>query len=370
MPVFKFDLNKKFLKKGSYMKEKQIYKNGNQTPHGVLYYDILNILACIAVIALHHNSTVWTFNDSLSWKAALGAECFFYWAVPVFFMVSGATLLNYREKYSTGTFFKKRIIRTVIPWLFWSIAVLIWKVSTGQMTLESHDPVYIINLFLNSKIENRYWFFPCLFGLYLAMPIYSMLVKNKKALWYVVIMNFIFVSCVPAINLWTGLDIDIVIPGVSGMIIFPVLGYLVSTTQIKFVYRLIIYALGLAGTIFRYIYTYIESFKIGETSSSIKGYGYFYSVMAALAVFILIKHIPWEKVFNAKLRRGVSVMASASFGVYLIHSIVMYYEVKLLPFAGSKILWQTVLILMTYIFALVIALIIGKIPILKKVAGK
>ena len=238
------------------MGKTEIGENKSNAPRGVLYYDVLNILACLAVIALHHNGEVWNFADSMIWKSALGAECFFFWAVPVFFMISGATLLNYREKYSTGTFFKNRIIRTVIPWFFWSIVVLIWKTSTGQMTLESHDPVSIANLFLNSKIENVYWFFPCLFGLYLAMPIYSMLVKNRKLLWYVVILNFILVSCVPVINLWTGLNINIIIPGISGMIIFPVLGYLASTTEIKLPYRLLIYALGLGGTLFRYIYLY------------------------------------------------------------------------------------------------------------------
>lgn len=352
------------------MQEKQIYQNTDQKPHKVLYYDILNILACLAVITLHHNNTVWTFKDTLSWKAALGAECFFYWAVPVFFMLSGATLLNYREKYSTGEFFKKRFIRTVIPWLFWSIFVLVWKVSTGQMTLESHDPIYIINLFLDNKIENRYWFFPCLFGLYLAMPIYSMLVKNRKVLWYVLVMNFIFVSCVPAINYWTGLNINIVIPGIAGFIIFPILGYLASTTQIKFAYRLIIYALGLACTIFRYVYTYVESYKIGKTFTEIKGNNFFYSVMAALAVFVLVKNIHWEKLFKGRARNVIAIMASVSFGIYLIHSMVMYYETKLLPFAGSKILWQTVMIFATYIIAFIIAFIIGKIPVLKKVVGK
>ena len=33
-------------------------------------------------------------------------ETLAYWAVPVFFMITGVTLLGYREKYSTATFFK------------------------------------------------------------------------------------------------------------------------------------------------------------------------------------------------------------------------------------------------------------------------
>ena len=92
--------------------------------------------------------------------------------------------------------------------------------------------------------------------------------------------------------------------------------------------------------------------------------------MAALAVFVLIKNIHWDKIFRGIGRSIVSTMASASFGIYLIHRIVMYYELQYLPFAEDKNLWQTVCIFITYIAALIIALVIGKIPVLKKVVGK
>lgn len=74
----------------------------------VVYFDVLNIVACIAVLALHHNGIVhWFKVDTNAWKQALIFEVLFYWAVPIFFMLSGATLFNYRDKYSTCLFFKK-----------------------------------------------------------------------------------------------------------------------------------------------------------------------------------------------------------------------------------------------------------------------
>ena len=80
----------------------------------VLYFDVLNILACIAVISLHHNGVVHTYSNSWTWKTALIVETGAYWAVPVFLMLSGATLMNYRENYDTVTFFKKRFSRAVL----------------------------------------------------------------------------------------------------------------------------------------------------------------------------------------------------------------------------------------------------------------
>ena len=71
----------------------------------VLYFDILNIISCIAVVYLHCNGIVHNFTNTLAWKEALVIEVLCYFAVPVFLMLSGANLLNYKNKYDTKTFF-------------------------------------------------------------------------------------------------------------------------------------------------------------------------------------------------------------------------------------------------------------------------
>ena len=81
-------------------------------------------------------------------------EVGFYWAVPIFLMLSGATLMNYREKYSTKTFFSKRLSRVVFPWIFWSFVMLTQKVIEGQYTLESCRPKAVLSILLNCEIEN------------------------------------------------------------------------------------------------------------------------------------------------------------------------------------------------------------------------
>lgn len=42
-------------------------------------------------------------------------KCFFYLAAPVFFMISGATLIDYPERYDIKTFFKKRLLKPLYP---------------------------------------------------------------------------------------------------------------------------------------------------------------------------------------------------------------------------------------------------------------
>ena len=82
------------------------------------YFDALNVVSCIAVVAMHVNGTsLYTFQHSVSWLSSLFIDCLCYFAVPVFFMLTGATLMDYRKRYNTYEFIKKRFSRTMIPFL-------------------------------------------------------------------------------------------------------------------------------------------------------------------------------------------------------------------------------------------------------------
>ncbi|MDN5954723.1 MAG: acyltransferase family protein, partial [Loigolactobacillus coryniformis] len=87
----------------------------------VYFMDCLNIVAIMAVILLHTSGTVFSYRMDNHWLLAVLMQVMFIWAVPIFFMLSGANLLNYSERYDTKTFFKKRWARVVVPFIFWSI---------------------------------------------------------------------------------------------------------------------------------------------------------------------------------------------------------------------------------------------------------
>ena len=92
----------------------------------IVYFDILNVIACFCVVCMHCNGWIHKFIKDDLWGARVLVEVVCYFAVPVFFMLSGATLLNYRQRYSTTEFYKKRFIRTVIPYLFWGYAIFMF----------------------------------------------------------------------------------------------------------------------------------------------------------------------------------------------------------------------------------------------------
>lgn len=80
-------------------------KNGKARTHFV-FVDVLNIISCFAVVCLHTSLGVFSPQRTRLWAFQELMQAVFIFAVPIFFMVSGMNLLDYRKKYSTKVFFK------------------------------------------------------------------------------------------------------------------------------------------------------------------------------------------------------------------------------------------------------------------------
>ena len=79
--------------------------NNKETYNRMLYIDILNVVSCLAVVFLHTNEMFWAFSYEPYWISANIIECVFYYAVPVFFMITGTTLIDYRKNTIQKSFF-------------------------------------------------------------------------------------------------------------------------------------------------------------------------------------------------------------------------------------------------------------------------
>lgn len=203
------------------------------------------------------------------------------------------------------------------------------------------------------------------------LPILSLLTesKHRKTLWYLVIVSAIFnsiplISKITKIN-WNG---DFNFPIACGYIGYVVLGYLISTQDINKRKRYIIYFLGIISLLIRYFGTYFLSRRDGVINKLFFSYLYFTALFLALAVFVFIKNINLNKIFKTeKTAKIISKISSCSFGIYLIHQIVMTYEIKFLSINTRSWEWRTIGAICTYIICLGIVYVIKKIPILKRI---
>lgn len=318
---------------------------------------------------LHCNQMVHTWQPGGNWIFALLIEVLFYWAVPIFFMLTGATLMRYRDRYDTKTFLTKRAKRTVIPFIAWS---LIWYLLISVRAGGAHlGPRNFIDMMLNNQIEQVYWFFFPLFSIYLSMPLLSLLADNKKALTYGVGVSFVLQSVFPyalpilGIN-WPG---NIAVLALSGNLLFTALGYLLSTTELTKKQRLVIYALGIIGTVIRFAYTAASSEAIGDVDRLFFNYLAFPAVLQGAAIFTLFKSLDLSTLGEKRIRL-LSAVSSCSFGVYLIHKPILDHFIlssHWLNVPMTSVMLRTIGALVFYITCVGIVLLLKKIPVVKSI---
>ncbi len=337
----------------------------------VLYFSILNIVACFGVIMLHCNSAAfWGFEKSKTWISGNLIETLFYFPVPIFFMLSGATLLNYRKRYSTKAFLAKRFQKTLIPFLFWSIIALFYSILVSGAT--DWNPLHIVSNILNTRYMGIYWFFIALFAIYLSMPVLSA-IEDKlkmKVYGYAIVIGLIFVSILPlACNLLhIEYNFELVPPVVGGYVIFILLGYYLSKIDLSKKQRMIIYLAGLLGLIVHFVGSWYLSYRHNELSMTFKGYNNLPSVLYAVAVFVWFKYCNYDKITSRfpKFEQLVNQLASLTFGIYLIHGFVVYGLPQLTGLDTRWWVWRTFGAIAVFGCCALMTWILKKIPILKR----
>lgn len=336
----------------------------------IIYIDILNIVACICVVAMHCNGIVHNFSYDRAWKTSLIVETAAYWGVPIFFMITGATLLDYTKKYDTKIYMKKRILKTFFPFIVWSLFFLIAGIHDGIWKMTDLNLVKVFTMIFNSQINSVYWFFPVLFSVYLGIPVFAHLKEEKKdkIINYIIIYGIIMISIVPCLCTLFGIEFNWAYSPVmcGGYMLLALIGYRLSKTALDKKMRCVIYACGVGGWLIRFLSTLLVSLKIGELYKTFWGYYNFPTVMFSIAVFVWFQYRDWGWLENkVRLQKIISSISGCSFGVYLLH----YYFVCKIPekfvlnIAGWQ--WRTFGVILVYSISLVIIWIMKKIPVVK-----
>ena len=336
-----------------------------------LYYiDVLNILACLSVIFMHCNGIVHFYDNSRAWKESMVVETLCYWAVPVFFMITGATLMEYRDRYDTGTYFKKRVLKTVFPFIIWSFLSLFYKICKGKLVFEWTLP-NVLELFNNTTAENVYWFFIPLFMVYLAIPVMSLLKDNKNILLYMTGICFLINTVYPmaCVALKIQYNGAFSFPAASGYMMFVLLGYLLSNTDFTRHQRWLFYGLALlVGCGVRYVTTVLWSVRNGALDRTFWGYFNFPAVFLAIGVFIFIKYLPLDPFLeNKTVRKWLAKISGAGFGVYLMHMLVYQVLLEHTMLEESSYAWRFLIPFVIYFVCVSLVLLLKKIPVLRNI---
>jgi len=340
------------------------FKNVNR----VFYLDQLRALAIIGVIGIHVTPDF--FNSTVG--------IIFYFlskiAIPIFFMITGALLLN--KEYRIWDFLKKRYPRIIIPFIFWGAVYIIFAIlfknfMAIHLSLKN-SMLIIINTFLGVEgYVPHFWYVWSILGLYLLFPIINKWIKNAS---FSEIRYFLFIWFITSIFILFNLSYHLELKYFSGILGLVILGYYLANNNNKILGNTFLWPiLFLISTLTRII---CHNFSIDVDYSSNLGT---LSIIQAISIFLMIKNLNFNRIFTkvcSFLRNGIIgkltvSLSRYSYGIYLNHMLfIISYRIMNLDFANkSAIIWVPLLIIAVLVFSWVPLIVMNKIPVLKKVTG-
>lgn len=336
------------------------------------YLSLASVISAFAVVMLHTNGVFWWFSTEGYWFSANIIESVLYFAVPVFFMISGATLIDYRERYTTKEYFKKRINKTFIPFVAWMlVGTLFTRLLDGKSLIPMEAGEWketILNL-INNKVIEVYWFFTPLFCVYLSIPLLSAIEKNIRirVFQYLIAAALVFNIVFPFFsNIFSlGYTNYVLIDVADGYLFWIFVGYVLNKQTLEKKWRIISYVFGIIGLLIHMVGTYTLSMDAGAVVTLYKGYVSFPCVMYSIAIFIFIKEVG-QKIKNQNIWCFVNWVGKYTFAIYLMHWFVMVVLQRLLDLNVYSIVYRLGFPVVVCGVCIFITWIMRKIPIVKK----
>jgi surface polysaccharide O-acyltransferase-like enzyme len=333
---------------------------------------ILMVVVLHVAAPYHYQLNLLTFSR---WSVVNVYEAIVRPCVPLFFMVSGFLLLRFDEP--VGVFFAKRVNKVLLPLMFWSLVYVLWMIYYGGQRYIDFGGVAQMLFF---PVSYHLWFLYAIVGCYLFLPVLRKVTVagNRELLTFYVCIWFFAMALLPLLQKYFLLKNQFDFSYATGFIGYFVLGYLLGIKDYSKWHAIFSGFLIVCCTMLTGYATSILTVKNGGIlvadftavlSPSV--------IIASAGWFVLIKYMCscFEMKIGLKLRSIVVSVSMASFGIYLVHVIILnlvvgFYE---LEFGwGSIDLIFLIPFLSTIVFVLsyVASVSIGKVVGLKKVVGR
>ncbi len=329
------------------------------------YITLLSVIASFAVVVLHCNGISLIYEQEPHWFLGNAIENLFYFAVPVFFMITGTTLLDFYERYSIKDYFIKRINKTLVPYLFFSIVGLLYELFVIKIIpLEKVGIKFLVGNLMIGNLPPVYWFFIPLFCIYLSIPIFAAIPRADKMKVFpiAIIFGLLFNCTLPLLVklLHITVSIPLYMYAASGYLIYLFLGYYIANHSFSKSGKLAIIIAGLCGIGIQLFGTYYLSLKAGTLIDTFKGYLNIPCVVYSCMIFLLAKEYG-NKVME-KCRTLFSFLGKYTMAVYLLHWFVMSSLGLLFNFDVTSVLYRLLMPFAVYALSVGIAFVVRKIP--------
>lgn len=341
----------------------------------ILWVDLIRVVAIFLVVVIHVSgqlTNVWGKIPNDQWIIADIYGGIARISVPLFFMISGYLLLPRSE--SLSVFYTKRMTKLLIPLVVWSLIYLGWYCGNHPNTC---TPSLVWDLLLVQGTYYHLWFLYSLISIYLILPVLRLMIKpdtDKRILWYLIGLWLIFQPGLSIAHKFWNFSIKINAPLATGFVCYFVLGYLLGEITLLRARIILTAVIWVICSLITIIGTYLFTRNSGQFE------GFFYDfvsinvILASGAAFLLLRSISESRPFTSpNLHAILRTLATSTFGIYLIHILVIEVLSGWIPFLHlnsfiGNAIWSVLLVSMVvFILSFLSVRILQKIPVLKSI---
>lgn len=160
----------------------------NQTQsHKKVYLEVVRVIAVLLVILNHIDITNLYYHNTdnlVTFEVSLLVTILVAVDVPLFFMVSGATLLPKTESYPA--LLRKRVLRIVEVLLLFSLLQYLFQAVRDK--IEGPSLGDFVTRFVSGNIQETYWFLYAYLGILLVLPVIRVIAQNLDQTGFLILL--------------------------------------------------------------------------------------------------------------------------------------------------------------------------------------
>lgn len=331
-------------------------------------FDIIRLFAIFLVVFSHIIAVgIFVFRTTIGNVILL--DFFFHLGVPLFFMLSGA--LTLKNKLSVKEFYKKKISKFIVPFIFWNIFYMclfeLGNITNNFMFRDFSFSKLGEFLYMTFYPWYHLWFLNCLFILYFISPFIANFVHNEKNKKYF----FAFVALYIILDIFKINILNRHFYFSLSYLIYFVIGYYLSKMDFKR-YKIPLFCLfGIGFVILFMVRTFFAEFYVAHNHVEFVMYYLSYArwwfIVLASLFFMIIRSFNFENLSGTKVGKAISSLANLTFGVYLVHPLFLQILRMIFKSTGIVKYGNLYIIFITYVGSFLFTFLIKKIKYVKNI---